>query len=74
MTPPDLPGNPAVEYLVELFPGGSVRSIKKLKSSGLPGFDEAVERAIRSSDPFPANSNGVVPPNFTFSHKPKDNQ
>lgn len=73
VTPPDLSGNPAVEYRVELLPDGSVRSIRKLQSSGVTGFDEAVERAIRRSDPFPADNTGNVPSSFTFLHRPKDN-
>ncbi len=74
IVPPDLANNPAVEYTVELLPDGSVRSIKKLRPSGLPGFDEAVERAIRRSEPYPADKSGSVPSSFTFLHKPKDNQ
>jgi colicin import membrane protein len=74
IVPPDLGNNPAVEYTVELLPDGSVRSIKKLRPSGLSGFDEAVERAIRRSEPYPADKSGAVPSSFTFSHKPKDNQ
>jgi len=30
--------------------------VRKLKASGLPGYDEAVERAIRRTDPFPAGA------------------
>ena len=73
VTPPDLSGNPAVEYRVDLLPDGSVRGIRKLQSSGLPSFDEAVERAIRRSEPFPADNTGSVPTSFTFVHRPKDN-
>lgn len=70
--PPGLNGNPAVEYSVELLPDGSLRSSpRKLKSSGVPGFDEAVLRAIEKSQPYPADRSGKVPPNFIVSHKPK---
>lgn len=71
--PPDLGGNPAVEYRVDLLPDGSVRGIHKLQSSGLSGFDEAVERAIRLSEPFPADNTGTVPSSIRFTHRPKDN-
>lgn len=71
--PPDLGGNPAVEYRVDLLPDGSVRGIRKLQSSGVSGFDEAVERAIRLSEPFPADDTGKVAPSFIFLHRPKDN-
>lgn len=70
--PAGLSGNPAVEYTVELLPDGSVRSIRKDRSSGLPGFDEAVRQAIDRSQPFPRDQDGKVPRSFTFTHKPKD--
>lgn len=64
--------NSSVEYSVDLLPDGSVRSVRKLKSSGVPGFDEAVARAIDKSQPYPADKSGKVPSSFTLSHKPKD--
>jgi colicin import membrane protein len=70
--PDDLPGNPAVEYSVELLPDGSLRGLRKLKGSGVPGFDEAVRRAIERSQPYPPDKSGTVPSGFTVSHKPKD--
>jgi len=70
--PDSLSGNPAVEYDVELLPDGSVRGLRLTKSSGLPGFDEAVKRAIQASQPFPPDKSGRVPSSFTVIHKPKD--
>lgn len=70
--PEDLAGNPAAEFSVDLLPDGSVRSIRKVKSSSVPGFDDAVKRAIEKSQPFPADKTGRVPSGFTVSHKPKD--
>lgn len=70
--PDELANNPAVEYAVDLLPDGSVRSIRKLKGSGVPGFDEAVKRAIEKSQPFPPDNSGRAPSGFTVSHKPKD--
>lgn len=67
-----LSGNPPVEYDVELLPDGSVKGIKKRKSSGVPGFDEAVLRAIEKSAPYPQDKSGRVPSGFILSHKPKD--
>jgi len=70
--PQSLNGNPAVEYSVELLPDGSLRTApRKLKSSGVPGFDEAVLRAIEKTAPYPADRTGTVPPSFIVSHKPK---
>ena len=68
----DVDGNPAVEYTVELLPDGSIRGIRKTKSSGVAGFDEAVRRAIEKSAPFPADKSGIAPASFTMTHRPKD--
>lgn len=70
--PDDLAGNPPVEYIVELLPDGSIREVRKLKSSGVAGFDEAVQRAIGKSAPYPQDKSGSVPSSFTVSYKPKD--
>jgi len=69
-----LSGNPAVEYAVELLPDGSIRRpIRKLRSSGVPGFDEAVLNAIEKSQPFPPDpKTGRVPNGFNIVHRPKD--
>jgi colicin import membrane protein len=72
IVPNDLLGNPPVEFEVRLLPDGSVAGIRKLKSSGVPGFDEAVARAIERSQPYPKDSSGAVPSSFIGIHKPKD--
>lgn len=64
-------GNPAVVYDVELFPDGSVRSIRKRSSSGVAGFDEAVRQAVYRSVPFPRDASGRVPSSFVLTHRPK---
>jgi colicin import membrane protein len=64
--------NDPVEFDVRLLPDGSVAGVRKVKSSGIPEFDEAVRRAIDLSQPFPADSSGRVPPNLPISHRPKD--
>ena len=51
--PPDLPGNPAVEFSVTLLPGGDILDVRLARSSGHPVFDSAVERAIFLSKPLP---------------------
>ncbi|ADJ62734.1 cell envelope integrity protein TolA [Herbaspirillum seropedicae] len=65
-------GNPAGEYTVELFPDGTVRSVRVNKPSGVPGFDEAVRTAVMKSQPFPPDTDNKVPSSFTFTHYPKD--
>lgn len=72
IVPEGLQGNPPVEYEVRLLPDGSVAGIRKLKSSGVPGFDEAVSRAIERSQPYPRDKSGSVPATFIGIHKPKD--
>ncbi len=72
IVPAELSGNPQVEYDVELLPDGSLRGLHLRKSSGLPGFDEAVKRAIERSQPFPPDQSGSVPGRLTVVHKPKD--
>jgi colicin import membrane protein len=70
--PDNVAGESAVEFAVELLPDGSLRGLRKIKSSGIAGFDEAVERAIKKSAPFPADKSGAVPAGFNVIHKPKD--
>ena len=69
--PASLEGNPPVIYDVELLPDGTLRNIRKRKSSGVAGFDEAVLRAIEKSAPYPKDRSGRVPSGFTLTHKPK---
>lgn len=51
--PPDLKGNPEAIFDVVQLPTGEVLSAKLRKSSGHPGYDAAVERAILKSSPLP---------------------
>ena len=51
--PLDIPGNPEAIFDVTLLPTGEVLTIRKRKSSGHAGYDDAVERAINKSSPLP---------------------
>ena len=53
--PPNLQGNPQVEFEVRLLPGGDVleSSLRLRRSSGNPAYDQAVERAILKASPLP---------------------
>jgi colicin import membrane protein len=53
--PPNLQGNPEVEFEVRLLPGGDVleTSLRLKRSSGNAAYDQAVERAILKSSPLP---------------------
>ncbi|MBC3874626.1 cell envelope integrity protein TolA [Undibacterium sp. LX15W] len=65
--------NPTVEFVIQLFPDGSLKGpIKKTKSSGVPAFDEAVEKAIEKSQPFPRDKSGEVPGSLNLVHRMKD--
>ncbi len=70
----DIPGNPAVEFTVELLPDGSLRAEPKMtRSSGIAAFDQAVRRAIEKTAPFPPDpATGKVPSSISISHRPKD--
>lgn len=54
--PPGLTGNPEAVYSVTLVPGGEVLDVKLVKSSGVPAYDAAVERAIQAANPLPVPS------------------
>lgn len=65
--------NPTAEYRIDLLPDGSLRGpIRKLKSSGVPAFDEAIEKAIEKSAPFPRDKSGEVPPSIVYVHRMKE--
>lgn len=51
--PPDLKGNPMAVFEVAQLPTGEVISARLVRSSGHPGYDAAVERAILKSSPLP---------------------
>jgi colicin import membrane protein len=51
--PQDIPGNPEAIFDVTVLPTGEVLTVRKRKSSGHPGYDDAVERAIMKSSPLP---------------------
>jgi TonB family protein len=51
--PRDIPGNPEAIFDVTLLPSGEVLTVRKRKSSGHAGYDDAIERAIMKSSPLP---------------------
>jgi colicin import membrane protein len=51
--PPNVQDDARAEFLVTLLPGGPVLKVELKKSSGNRLYDDAVERAIRRSDPLP---------------------
>jgi colicin import membrane protein len=50
------------EFEVTLLPTGEqVGAPRLLRPSGIPAYDQAVERAIRRCDPFPRPREGAMP-------------
>lgn len=66
--PPDLVGNPQAEFDVTLMPTGQVLNVKLTKSSGIPAYDSAVERAIYKADPLPMPSDTALLGQFRNLH------
>jgi len=51
--PPNLQGNPEVEFEVVQLPGGEILGVKTRRASGQATWDNAVERAILRAQPLP---------------------
>ncbi|MEK9816933.1 MAG: energy transducer TonB, partial [Limnobacter sp.] len=65
-------GNPEAVFEVKQLPNGEIVSISQKKSSGLPAWDSAVERALQRSSPLPRAEDGSVEPVLVLSFRPKD--
>ena len=74
--PENLKGNPQVKFEVRLLPTGEVIGVKQTQSSGVPAWDDAVERAINKSSPLPLptekDARAEFVPSFILSHRPHD--
>ena len=68
----DTPGNPKAVFQVDQLPTGEILSVRLSKSSGVPQFDEAVERGINKSSPLPKRKDGTVARTVTVSFSMKD--
>jgi colicin import membrane protein len=68
----DVPGNPKVTFRVEQLPTGEILSVKKIKSSGVPAFDDAVEKGIIKSSPLPKKKDGTVERSLVVDFSMKD--
>jgi colicin import membrane protein len=68
----DAPGNPRAVFKVEQLPTGEILSVRLTKSSGVPQFDEAVERAINKSSPLPLRKDGTVERTVMVNFSMKD--
>lgn len=67
-------GNPEAVFEVALLPGLEVGSVRLVKSSGNPAYDEAAERAIKAASPLPppAGERFKPPPVLNLRMRPKD--
>lgn len=70
--PDDLQGNPEARFLVRLKPDCGIISVELKKSSGVSSWDQAAERGIRLTNPFPAMSNGLCDAVMDIGRSPKD--
>lgn len=66
------PGNPRAEVEVRALPDGTIVGRKLLKSSGHPGWDDAVLRAIDRTGTLPKDENGKVPGTLVLGFRPLD--
>jgi colicin import membrane protein len=62
------PGNPTVRVRIEQLPTGEVSDVTIMKPSGVPAFDDAVDRAIRAASPLPRDDQGKVERTFTIDY------
>lgn len=60
--PPRAGANPTVQFRVMLNAQGRVQDVEIRRSSGISGFDRAVENGVRGCNPFPAPPSGKYPP------------
>ena len=66
-------GNPEVVFQIDLLPDGYLRGqVRKLKSSGIQGFDDAVAKGIEKAQPFPRDSSGAAATSLDLHYKMKE--
>lgn len=65
-------GNPIAIFSIEQLPSGEIVHVKKTQSSGFPGCDDDVERAINKSNPLPRPPEGMYERKIDFIYKPND--
>jgi len=71
--PLELKGNPEATFNVVQLPNGEVLSVQLVRSSGIPAYDQAVERAILRSSPLPKpTSESVFSRELRLTFRPKD--
>lgn len=72
VVPPDMVGNPQVVFRVALSPDCALIRVDRINSSGVPSWDQAAERAVRKTNPFPRFPGGQCPASFELTSRPND--
>jgi colicin import membrane protein len=70
--PTDLEGNPKAVFLVQLRPDCTVAAIRLRRTSGVPAWDQAAERGIQATDPFPKPADGRCQGELEIASGPRD--
>ncbi len=68
----NLPGNPKAVFRVEQLPTGEIISVRMIRSSGVPQFDDAVEKGIIKASPLPKKKDGTVERSLEVNFSMKD--
>jgi colicin import membrane protein len=67
-----VPGNPQARFLVTLSPSCEVLQVRLEASSGNKAWDEAAEKAIARTSPFPRPPAGPCDRFVEISHRPRE--
>ena len=70
--PPGVSGNPEGEFFVTQTPQGRVLSVRLARSTGDRALDDAIERAIRKSDPLPLPNSGEAERELLLRFRPME--
>jgi len=70
VAPPDMTGNPQVVFRVTLSPDCALIRVDRINSSGVPSWDQAAERAVRKTNPFPRFPSWQCPSSFELTSRP----
>ena len=71
--PPSIKGNPEAIFKVTQLPSGEIIDVRLSKSSGNKLLDDAIERAIKKSDPLPLpDQPGLFTRDLEVKYKPFD--
>jgi colicin import membrane protein len=59
-------------YEITQLPTGEIIGVRKVRGSGSPAYDSAIENAIAKSSPLPKKKDGTVEREFTADFNMKD--